>query len=159
MDPVRVLPTVVVLAVVVVSALLGSGAAGYPSWGGPAPGTGNSTVEVVSTPETVTLEKSRFGAGTYRLSAPPAVVRIHDVRKNPELTYTIDIPELFFSEVAHYPLGGRTGRQSVSFDPVEISPKQVDQDRYEGRIAVWIRTGDQYRTLTQTSVTVEVEHE
>lgn len=159
MDPVRVLPTVVVLVVVLVSVLLGSGAAGYPAWGGPEPGTGDATVEVVSTPETVTLEKTRFDAGTYRLSAPPAVVQVHQVRESPDLTYTIDIPELFFSEITHYPLAGRTGRQSLAFDPVEISPQHVDQDRYEARVAVWLRTGDRYRALAQTEVTVEVAHE
>lgn len=157
MQPARALPAVVVLVVVVISALLGSGAAGYPS--GNEPRTGSATVEVLSTPETVTLERTRFGAGTYRLSSPPAVVQVHEVRGTPELTYTIDVPGLQLAEVAHYPLARKTGRQRLAFDPVEISPKRVEADRYQATVAVWLRTGDRYRTLAQTRVTVEVAHE
>lgn len=159
MQPARTFPAVVVLVVVVISALLGSGAAGYPSGNEPRTGTGSATVEVLSTPETVALEPTRFGAGTYRLSSPPAVVQVHEVRGTPELTYTIDVPGLQLAEVAHYPLARRTGRQRLAFDPVEISPKRVEADRYEATVAVWLRTGDRYRTLAQTRVTVEVAHE
>lgn len=159
MRPVRDLPALVVLVVVAVSALLGGGVADYPSTAEPRVGTGNATVEVASTPATVRLERARFGAGTYRLSGDPAVVRVGDLRGNPELTYTLDVPGLELSHVAHYPLAGREGRVTLTFDPVEISPDLVDRERYDATVAVWLRTGDQYRNLAQERVTVEVEHE
>lgn len=152
------LPVVVVLAVVVISALLGSGAASYPAGDRPRVGTGAATVDVRSMPATVTLARARFGAGTYRLVVPPAVVEVRDVRGNPDLTYTVDVPGLQLSRIAHYPLAGRTGRQTVALDPVEVSPHLVEGTRYEATVAVWVRVGDRYRTLAQTRVPVEVAH-
>lgn len=153
----RVLPAVVVLTVVVVSGLLGAGGAAYPGADGPRPGDGNASVDVVSTPETVTLERTRFGAGTFRPTATPAVVDVQSVRGNPELTYTLDIPNLSFSDVAHYPLAGRSGRVEVRFNPVELSPALVERSRYRATVGIWLRSGDRYVNLHQSRVPVEVD--
>jgi len=159
MRPTRSLPAALVLVVFLVSALLGTGVAGYPASREPAVGTGSATVEVVSVPDTVTIERTRFGAGTYRFTGAATTLRVETVRGNPDLTYAIDVPALQLADVAHYPLAGERGELTVRSNPVEISPDRVEAERYEGTVAVWIRSGDRYRNVVQQRVTFEVEHE
>lgn len=123
----------------------------------PTPGTGTANVTVESVPETVTLRRGAFGAGTYHLEAPPAVVTVRDVDGNPTLNYGIDVPALDYTSLHSYELAGREGKLRLEFRPFEISPRRVNRDSYEATVSVWLVTrGNEYVSLYQETVTVEV---
>jgi hypothetical protein len=122
-------------------------------------GAGEATVTVESVPaDDITLERSRFDAGRYHLSAPPGVVTIDSVEGNPMVRYTIDIPALWTTATSRYGLAGRAGDHlRLRPNPLGISPKRLDRDSYNATVAVWLRTGDRERDLFQRQITIEVE--
>ncbi|MFC6975186.1 hypothetical protein ACFQL1_11845 [Halomicroarcula sp. GCM10025709] len=125
----------------------------------PPAGAGDATVSVDSVPAgQIVLERSRFGAGRYHLSAPPAVVSVGSVDGNPVVRYTIDIPGLWTTATSRYQLADRSGeRMGLRPNPVGISPQRIDQTRYNATVAIWLRTGDRERDLIQRRITVEVQ--
>lgn len=126
----------------------------------PAPGSGSASVSVQSVPTgTVHIERGEFDAGTYHLAAEPAVVRVSDVRGNPTLRYSVDIPALGLVDTKSYALGEQgAGTLRLEFRPFEISPEWIQKDRYNATIAIWlVQRGNEYESLYQESVTVEVE--
>lgn len=153
--------TVLVITVVaIVSGPLVSGV-NPPAAGGsaePPVGAGSASVDVVSAPSTVTLQRSSFGAGTYHFEGPPARVTVRSVTGNPGIRYSIDVPDLWFTDTKTYPLQGRAGdRIDLEFRPVELSPTRVTNDSYRGRLAIWLVTdGGTYRTVYQAPVRIEV---
>ncbi|MFC7075299.1 hypothetical protein [Haloarcula halophila] len=125
----------------------------------PPPGAGQADVSVESVPDGgIVLERGRFGAGRYHLSAPPAVVSVDSVEGNPVVRYTIDIPELWTTATSRYALAGRGGeRVQLRPNPLGISPDRIERESYEATVAVWLRTGDRERDLVQRRITIEVE--
>jgi hypothetical protein len=125
----------------------------------PPAGAGDATVSVESVPaDRIVLERSRFGAGRYHLSAPPAVVALDSVEGNPVVRYTIDIPQLWVTATSRYPLADRGGqRLRLRPNPLGISPRRITQDRYNATVAIWLRTDDRERDLIQRRITIEVK--
>lgn len=127
---------------------------------GPPPGSGSASVDVRSVPtETVRIERGAFDAGTYHLSADPTVVWVRDVRGNPTLRYSIDVPALGLADTRTYALGGTgPGTLRLEFRPFEISPEWVTEDRYNATIAIWVvQRGNEYESRYQESITVDVK--
>lgn len=113
------------------------------------------TVESVPT-DNIALEQGRFNSGRYHLEAPPAVVTVENVTGTPMLRYTIDIPAAEITRVSRYDLAGREGRLRMGVSPLTISPDRVDQDSYEARVSVWLRTENRDQRIILREATVEV---
>lgn len=149
-----------VLIVVVISGasgpLVGAVDLSTEPGGSAPPGTGSADATVNEVPETVFLEEANFGAGTYHLSGPSARVTVGTVSGNPLLEYVIHIPALDFTDIKTFELRKTPERSlSLTFRPVEISPKEIDQDEYDGRIEVRLQS-DEFAILYEEAVTVEV---
>ncbi|MFB6297922.1 MAG: hypothetical protein ABEH56_05320 [Salinirussus sp.] len=125
---------------------------------GDLPGTGNATVTVISTPETLRLVRGVSGTDVYYLRAPPTVLSVESVQGRPILTYKIDIDGLGYQQnVARFLNASREGRVRFEVNrggPLEAG--QVEAGRYDGRIRLILR-GEQQRTVYETRVSVEVE--
>lgn len=119
-------------------------------------GTGTADVEVRDVPKTVVLEQADFGAGTYHLAGPSASVAVGTVTGNPLLEYVIHIPALDFTDIKTYDLRN-TPRQTLelTFRPVELSPKRVRRETYNGTIEIRLQS-DEFGVLYEGPVTVEV---
>jgi hypothetical protein len=61
------------------------------------PGSGTATVEVVSEPGTVALERSASGQDTLHLSVPTTTVAVSNVTGNPLLSYKLALDEIGFA--------------------------------------------------------------
>lgn len=119
-------------------------------------GTGAADVEVRSVPETVVLEQANFGAGTYHLAGPSGSVAVGTVSGNPLLEYVIHVPALDFTDIKTYELRESPNRAiELRFRPVEISPRRVGKDEYEGSIEIRLQS-DEFALLYEKPVTVEV---
>lgn len=126
---------------------------------GSPPGAGTATARVESVPDTVRLDRSRFAAGTYHLSAPAAVVAVDEVRGNPLLKYAIDIPALGLTDINTYALAGRAGGDvALTFRPFEVDPDRVTEKEYRATLAIWLVTNrNEYAALHQETITIRVE--
>lgn len=119
--------------------------------GTPPPGTGSADVRVVSVPtDRFAFVRERFGAGKYRLDAPPAVVAVEAVEGNPTVTYAVDVPALSWTATGRYDLAGAEGnRLRLRPAPRTVAPDRLERDRYAATVAVWVRTGDAYTAVFQ----------
>ncbi|WP_143423209.1 hypothetical protein [Halegenticoccus soli] len=147
--------------IAVVSVVAGPlfGSVGIAQPAAPPPGSGTADVEVRSVPAEIVLERSRFGAETFHLSGPDAVVAVDDVRGNPQLTYAVDIPDLWVTIASRRELrGAADGEVRMAFRPEEISPKLIAERRYEATVSIWLlEEGGEYALLYEETVTIEVE--
>jgi hypothetical protein len=162
MDPQRLAIAGVVATVIVVSLLSGPLVAGVdlsptPSDDGHPPQTGNATVEVLSTPDTVRLEKGSFGSESpYTLVVPDATIRISNVTGGPLLIYKLRIPELGYSRGTTYFLDGSSaGTRSVGLDKTTVN-KDLWKDQYRGELLLLLRGDGPEQILYRDNVTVEV---
>lgn len=119
-------------------------------------GTGTAEVSVESVPETVVLDRGDFGAGTYHMQAEDAIVRVGDVTGNPHLEYIVEIPALDYVEGRIIRLHDAQGdRMHLAVRPVEIGPRIVREDAYEGTISVRLQS-DRNRVLYEAQIRIEV---
>lgn len=163
MDLDRLVVGTVVLTILVASVLSGPLVAGVdftptPDDAGPAPQTGNATVEVVSVPETASLEKGAFKSDApYTLLVPDATVRLSDVTGGPLLVYKIRIPELGYSRgTTHFLDSSMHGQRSIGVDQTTLQ-EEFSQDQYRGEILLLLRGDGAERTIYHGNVTVEVQ--
>jgi len=119
-------------------------------------GTGTAEVSVESVPEVVVLERGDFGAGTYHMTAPDAVVRVGRVTGNPHLEYVIEIPALDYVEGRTVRLHDADGeRLHLAVRPVELGPRIVTGTSYNGTISIRLQS-DRTRVLYEAPVRIEV---
>ncbi|WP_129115100.1 hypothetical protein [Halegenticoccus tardaugens] len=150
--------TVAFVAIVSIAAGPLFGSVGLAAESDAPPGSGTAAVDVRSVPETdVALERGRFGAETYHLAAPDAVVAVDGVRGNPTIRYAIDVPGLWFSDVRTYEARDADGRElRMNFRPAEINPSRVTEDRYEGTLAIWLHErDDEYTLVYERTIVIE----
>jgi hypothetical protein len=158
----RVSVGLVVAAILVASLLSGPLVAGVDlsttaDDDGPAPETGNATVDLVDVPGTATLEKGSFGADApYALTVPDATVRLSNVTGGPLLVYKLRIPELGYTRGTTLFLdGSMAGQRSVTLERTTVE-KDLQRDRYRGELLLLFRGDGPERTLYRGNVTVEV---
>lgn len=161
MDAERLTVTVVVVAVIAVSLLSGPLAAGIDLSQAPdqrpTAGTGSATVEVVSVPETVRLEKGSFNADApYTLLVPDATVELSNISGGPLLVYKLRMPALGYTRgTTHFLDASMDGRQSVTLDRTTVD-KDLTRDQYRGEFLLILRGDGTERTLYRGNTTVEV---
>lgn len=162
MDPERLAVVGVVATVLVVSLLSGPLVAGVdlsptPTDDGAPPQTGNATVEVLSTPDSVRLEKGSFGSDApYTLVVPDATVRISNVTGGPLLVYKLRIPDLGYSRgTTHFLDASSAGTRSVGLEQTTVD-ENLSKDQYRGELLLLLRGDGPERTLHRDNVTVEV---
>lgn len=162
MDLDRLVVGTVVLTIITVSLLSGPLVAGVDltptsESDGPAPQTGNATVDIVSVPETTRLEKGAFKSDApYTLIVPDATVRLSEVTGGPFLVYKIRIPELGYTRgTTHFLDSSMSGQRSLELDQTTLD-KEFSQEAYRGEILLLLRGDGPERTLYRGNVTVEV---
>lgn len=122
-----------------------------------APGEGTATVGNVSVPDHATLAPGEFGAGSYYLEVPAASATVEAVRGRPILSYSIEIDALGYKLGSnHYLSAENQGRIHLTISPASFDPDRFSRERYDGRIAVTLRTTEGSTTLEASNVTVEV---
>jgi hypothetical protein len=120
-------------------------------------GTGTAEVSVESVPDVVVLERGDFGAGTYHMTAPDAVVRVGEVTGNPHLEYVIEIPAIDYVEGRIIGLHDAEGeRLHLAVRPVEIGPRIVTGASYNGTISIRLQS-DRTRVLYEAPIRIEVK--
>lgn len=129
-----------------------------PAHRGPTPGTGNASTSDVTLPVNVTLERARYGAGTYRLDGSRPTVDVGGVSGNPRLVFVVDFPGLGVAASRGVDLAGRANETlDLRYDTVEFSPKNVDANAYNATVSVWLyHDGGVQTELASRRVTVEV---
>jgi hypothetical protein len=155
---VAVYATVAVIVAVTVASGPLVGAVTVPEGGvsGPAPGTGNATVSVVSMPDRVTLEPGAYDTDVYYLEVPDAVVDVSAVTGKPVLTYSLSVPELKSRSSVFFLQPGEQGRTELSMDRLSFDPAAVDREQYTGELRLVLRGSGGKLTLYSEPVVVEV---
>lgn len=122
----------------------------------PGAGTAEVTVEHVPT-EQMCLTRERFGAGRYRLAAPPASIDVEAVDGNPVLRYVVDVPELWIAPTTRYELGAvDSNTLRPRPEPISISPDRVNAASYTGYVRIWLRTDERTIDRFSEQITLEV---
>jgi hypothetical protein len=115
-------------------------------------GAGNATVEILSTPDSVSITDSSDGQGNHHVRAPDIRVNISSLRGNPALTYSfaIDSPPIASSSV--HPLGqvGK-GETTLTIDRSTTDRDVENVSQVELRLVLY---GDTDRTLARWEVPV-----
>lgn len=157
MRPLRSPTRIVAVALVCFAAATGP-AVGLVAVPDPAPaalGTGDATVEVVSAPDTASLEAGTY-SDVYELAVPAVVVQVSAVSGTPTLTASVDLPRLGFSRSSVYAVRS-TGRRAIPVRPTTLDAARIRNDSYAGRLRVVLR-GDAGETiLVERAIRIEVE--
>lgn len=120
-------------------------------------GEGNATVTVTSVPETLTLEYGRYGNDEYHLRVPDARVEVANLSGNPILNYNVAITNLTSGSSLHF-LGEKgEGPLGLSYASTAFDPERIEQERYDARLKLVLRTNGTERLIYNESATVEVE--
>lgn len=120
------------------------------------PEEGYVNASVVSAPDQARLVESQFGAGSYSLRVPDAILNV-TVRGQALIAYKIRIPALGFAHGTTDILTHRnTGRLSVSIDRTSLAPSRIDADQYNGTLTIIARDSAGERTLYRSHIIVEV---
>lgn len=114
------------------------------------------TVDVESVPGGATLASDRHNDDLYHLRADAVHITATNVSGRPTVVYQLEVPELNHTRSVGM-FVTEAGTYEVSFDPSSIEAERVEQDRYEGRITVYVFDDDGDRLLVERTVTVEVE--
>ena len=121
-------------------------------------GEGNASITVVSAPETIPLEKGRYGNDEYHLRVPDAVITIDNLTGNPILNYNLDIPAMDTSKSSVHFLGqAGEGRYRLSFADSAMAASEVDQGSYRARLEIVVRSNGTERVVYDQPATVEVQ--
>ncbi len=122
-----------------------------------APGTGNATVRVVSTPDQPTIEPGQQGGDVYYLSVPDAGLEVSDLHGNPVLTYSITVEELGYTRSSVFFLGQQgEGTRTVSLERSTLEENRLDADTYRAQVELVVRANDTERSVYNETTTVEV---
>lgn len=119
-------------------------------------GPSHATVDVDSAPDAATLAPDRHNDELYHLRADAVHITATNVSGRPTVVYQLEVPELNHTRSVGMFVTD-SGTYEVSFDPSSIEAERVDQDRYEGRITLYVFDDDGDRLLVERTVTVEVE--
>lgn len=118
---------------------------------------GTATVSVEDPPsDRVTIERERFGAETYAITADDAIVSVEGVDGCPRLVYRIQVPELGVDTRQMYFLEGIDEEELTISAPVHrFDPDEIQQETYRGTVSLELQ-GEQNRVLYESNVTVTV---
>jgi hypothetical protein len=120
-------------------------------------GEGNATITVISMPETIPLEKGRYGNDEYHLRVPSAVINIENLSGNPILNYNLDIPAMGKSKSSVHFLGvAGEGRYNASFAESAMAAGEVTQQSYDAQLELVVRTNGTERIIANRTATIEV---
>lgn len=125
------------------------------------PGDGNANIEVLSTPDTATLTKSRFGSEVYKLEIAPARVDVQDPDGRPILTYKLRIYALdTIIGTSSFLSPCTTGERDLPLQSGRIAPEKVTAEEYSGTLVIIYRGTENgesvQREIMAKNVTVEV---
>lgn len=121
------------------------------------PGSGNATISDVSLPSSAEISQGRYGAGERYLRVPDATVDLVDVTETPLLAYEISIRGLGYSRTTtHFISEANEGTFALSIERDSMAASTVQNDSYDGRLRVFLRTDGNERLLGSRNVTVEV---
>lgn len=120
-------------------------------------GEGSVDVTSVTLPETVTLQRGRYGADGYYLQVPEATVEFERVTGGPVVGYTLEIPELSYTrQTAYFLNDGTTGSVSYGIEKDTFAPREIQKPAYRGELRLVVRSNGTERVLKQRNVTVRV---
>lgn len=123
----------------------------------PAFGEGNATIGEVSLPASAEIAYGRYGSGEYYLRVPDATVDLDDVSGNPLLAYEILIREMSYSRTTtHFISSSNTGSYTLSMERDSLAPEKVENESYDGRLRVFLRSNGTEQQLAARNITVEV---
>lgn len=124
----------------------------------PVPGDGTATVSVISTPESATIESTRFAAEGYLIDVPNATIDVTNLTGHPMVVYKLRIPELTYVGGTTTVLNRNfTGRQELTMRQLSIDGEEEMQDEYRGELLIVKREHEQDTTLYQGNVTISVK--
>jgi len=161
MDWVRFVVSGTIIAIVIVTlasgsvtSLIDANNGGYEN---SAFGSGSADVSVESVPSTVYLDHSAYGAESYYVRVPNAIIRIKSTENNPFFLYKLRVPGLNYIRINLYTISERDiGRTALSFGRDALSPDQINRSEYTGEIVIILRGSGDGRILYRGNVTVEV---
>ncbi len=122
--------------------------------------TDSISAAVVSAPDTdIRFEKAQFGAGTYELVVPDAVIRIEAVSGRPRVIYRLNIPAMHYSRgTIHFVDAAQANsRLTLNFESTDFTPDELSQERYAGRLAIVTLDSTGSTEIYNESVTIRVE--
>lgn len=120
-------------------------------------GEGSVDVASVTLPETVTLQRGRYGADGYYLQVPEATVEFERVTGGPVVGYTLAVPELDYTrQTAYFLDDGTTGSVSYGIEADTFPPEEIEQSAYDGKLRLVVRSNGSERVLKERNVTVRV---
>ena len=158
MDRTRGVTYATVAVVVLVTAATGPvGLIAIPEAGAEgALGTGSAAVSVVSSPDTVRIDRGEYGTDTFNLRVPDTVLDVESVDGSPILTYAIAIDELGYSRSSVHVLSSdREGTIRVGIEGDTFESGELTADRYDAQLRLVLR-GNETRTVYSKPVTVVV---
>ena len=116
-------------------------------------GNGNATVEVLSTPDTISIQKSNDGQGFHHIEVPDTRVDISNLRGNPAVTYTVSVDALGVGSNSVHPLkSAGEGETTLSIDRITIRDEVDNVTTANIRLVLY---ADTPRTLFTKEVQVE----
>lgn len=121
------------------------------------PASGTVDVTVSALPETLTLERSGFGSGTYQLESSSVETNVSSVSGNPLVVYDLRIPELEYNKETYRILSpGFEGNLTIRASSDTIQPSRVNAGSYVATVTVLVRSDVGSRVVVTRNVTVEV---
>jgi hypothetical protein len=116
-------------------------------------GNGNATVEVLSAPDTISIQKSNDGQGLHHIRVPNTRVSISNLSGNPALTYSVSVDALGVGSNSVHPLeSAGEGETTLSIDRITTRNEVENVTTASLRIIIY---ADTRRTLFTKEVTVE----
>ena len=151
-DPVTLTAFLVVLVVFVAGPLTGID---VTSAGQPTVGDGDMTVDTVSVDgSALATSPGRFGADVTYLRIPTATVAVESVTGRPRVVYHVSVPGLDVDRVATRVVT-TPGTYRLTPDDYALEPGTT-AGTYEAALAVRVQSFGASRTVSHTTVTVEV---
>ena len=118
---------------------------------------GNATIGNVTLPSGAEITDGRYGSGEYYLRVPDATVEVIDVTGNPLLAYRISIPAMGYARTTtHFVSPADVGVYGLSLQRDAVEPSLVEEDTYQGRLRVFLRSNGTERQLATRNISVEV---
>lgn len=119
--------------------------------------SGNASILVLDEPGPVTLERGRFGAGTYTFSGTGVTLQVDDVSGHPVVGYELSIDALGFTGSRLFFLNRSHAGSTItlSIERGNFPRGDLANESYSGRVTVRVR-GAEERVVGVWNVGIEV---